>query len=223
MSSYLLYVMYASREYPSLDCKWKSDLLSIHVYCKMLWENKYKEDYELIWNGLFSTIYQVLFGEEAPCLSLQGQKIFKEYGDWYMTPDGAYIIIFCCNKAPHWLPHVPDTLLLQEIAYQTYVNGVVASLDRNKKGLWSLFPLLAKVSKLRISNKPRMRLIFWPSSNSKRFLSKTWSPGKYERTSIVGWFYLELFSWRSTASRTKSTTGACEIKSPNYGPEDPNW
>ena len=64
-----------------------------------------------------------------------------KYGDWYMTPDGVYIIISGSTKAPHWLPHiVPDTLLLQGISYQTYVNGVVASLHRNKKGLWPPFP-----------------------------------------------------------------------------------
>ena len=67
---------------------------SIHVYCKMLWETKYKEDYELICNRLFHTLYQVLFGEEAPWLSPEGQNIVKEYGDWYMTLVGVYIIIF---------------------------------------------------------------------------------------------------------------------------------
>ena len=119
----------SSREYPSLGWKWESNRLSIHVYCKMLWENKYKEDYEFICNGLFSTIYQVLFGEEALCLSLEGQKIVKEYEDVYMTPDGVYIIISSSTKAPHWFPHiVPNTLLLQKIAYQTYVNGVSSSL-----------------------------------------------------------------------------------------------
>ena len=56
MSSYLLDVMCASREYPSLGWNWKSDLPLIHVYCKMLLENKFKEDYELICNGLFSKI-----------------------------------------------------------------------------------------------------------------------------------------------------------------------
>ena len=39
------------------------------------------EDYELICNGLFSTLYQVLFGEEAPCISPEGQNIANEYGD----------------------------------------------------------------------------------------------------------------------------------------------
>ena len=57
----------------------------------MLWENKYKEDYEFICDELFAAIYQVLFGEIAPCLSPEGKKLVKEYGYWYMTPDGVYI------------------------------------------------------------------------------------------------------------------------------------
>ena len=66
-----------------------------------------------------------------------------------MTPDGVYIIISRSTKAPHWIPHfVPDTLLLQEISYQTYVNGVDASLHRNKKGHWPPFPLSTKVCKI---------------------------------------------------------------------------
>jgi hypothetical protein len=77
----------------------------------MLWENKYNDDYELIYNGLFSTLYQVLFGQEAPCLSPEGKKIVKEYGDWNMTPDGVYIRIVGRTNPPHWLPHfVLDTL-----------------------------------------------------------------------------------------------------------------
>ena len=56
---------------------------------------------------------------------------------------------FCHTHYAHWLPHfVPDTLLLQEMAYQTYVNGVAASLHRKKKGLWPLFPLITKVCKI---------------------------------------------------------------------------
>jgi hypothetical protein len=103
----------------------------------------------LICNGLFATIYQILFGAEAPCLSPEEQRIVNEYGDRYITPDKVYIRIAGSTKAPHWLPHfVPDTLLLQEIAYQTYVNDVVASLHRNKKGLWPPFPLLTGVRRI---------------------------------------------------------------------------
>ena len=36
MDSYLLDVMFASRDYPSLGWKWNPNLLSIHVYYKML-------------------------------------------------------------------------------------------------------------------------------------------------------------------------------------------
>ena len=77
----MLDVMCPIQEYPSLGWIWKPNLSSIHVYCKMLWKNKYKEDYERICNGLFATIYKVLFGEEAPCLSPEGENIVKEYGD----------------------------------------------------------------------------------------------------------------------------------------------
>jgi hypothetical protein len=66
MSTYLMNVICASLEFPSLGSKWESSMPSIHVYCKMLWETKYKEDYEMICNKLFATLYQVLFGEEAP-------------------------------------------------------------------------------------------------------------------------------------------------------------
>ena len=67
----------------------------------MLWENKYKEDYDQICNKVFPTLYQVLFGEEAPCISPKGKEIVKEYGDWYMTPIGVYIRMYlapCCFK-----------------------------------------------------------------------------------------------------------------------------
>ena len=116
----------------------------------MLWETKYKEDYELICNGLFTTLYQELFREEAPCLSPEGKKIVNEYGDWYMTLDGVYIRIAGSTKPLHWLPHIVlETLLLQEISYQTYVNGMATSLHRNKEGLWPLFPLITQVCKIK--------------------------------------------------------------------------
>ena len=66
-----------------------------------------------------------------------------------MTSYEVYIKFVGRTKAPHWFPHfVPDTLLLQELAYQTYVNGVVASLHWNKKLIFPLFPLVTKVWKI---------------------------------------------------------------------------
>ena len=141
--------MCANIDFPSLKWKWESSFPSIHVYCKMLWENKYKEDYDQICNKIFPTLYQILSCEEAPCLSPKGQAIVMEYADWYMTPIAVYIRIVGSTKPPHWLPHfVPNSLLFQEISYHTFVNGVVASLHKHKKGLWPLFPLMTLVCKI---------------------------------------------------------------------------
>ena len=129
-------VMCANIEFQSLEWKWEPSLSSVHVYFKMLWENKYKEDYDQICNKFFLTLYETLFGEETPCLSPVGQEIAKDLGDWYMTPTRVYIRIAWSTKPLHWLPHfVPDSLLLQESSYQTFVNGVATSLHRNKKGI----------------------------------------------------------------------------------------
>ena len=73
----------------------------------------------------------------------------KELGDWYMTPTEVYIRIAGSTKPSHWLPHfVPDSLLLQEVAYQTVINGVAASLHKHKKVVWPQFPLTTQVGKI---------------------------------------------------------------------------
>ena len=109
--------MCASLDFPSLGWKWEPNLLSVHVYWKMLWDNKYKEDYELIFNVLFSTLYQFIFGEEAPCLSPEGKNIVKEYGDLYMTLDRVYIRIVGNTKPLHWL----QTLYMTHCFFKRYL------------------------------------------------------------------------------------------------------
>ena len=66
-----------------------------------------------------------------------------------MTLVGVYIRIVGSTEPPHWLPNfVLDSLLLQEIVYQTFINGVAASLHKHKKGLWPQFPLVTPVCKI---------------------------------------------------------------------------
>ena len=138
--------MCASREYPSLGWKWDPSWPSIYVYCMILWEDKYKEDHEKICNGLFAPIYHILFGEKAPCMSPEGQALVQKYGNWYMTLDGVYLRMIGRTKAPQLLPHfILDKFLLQEITYQTFINGVSSSLLKAKRGDWPCFPLSTKM------------------------------------------------------------------------------
>ena len=95
-------VVCANLEFPLLEWKWEPSLPSIHVYCKMLWEKKYKEDYDQICNKFFPTLYQALFEEETPFLSSEGHAIVKQVGDWYMTLTRVYIRIAGTTKPPHW-------------------------------------------------------------------------------------------------------------------------
>ena len=77
------------------------------------------------------------------------KKIVKAYGYWYMTSDGIWIKISHSTKASHWfLDFVLDTLSLQEIAYQIYLNGVASSLHKAKKSLWPPFPLSMGVHRI---------------------------------------------------------------------------
>ena len=78
-----------------------------------------------------------------------GKAPVKELGDWYVSLTRVYLRIAGSTKPPHWLPHFsPDSLLLQEVAYQIFINGVVASLHKHKKGVWSQFPLITQVGKI---------------------------------------------------------------------------
>ena len=66
-----------------------------------------------------------------------------------MTSDGFYIKMTSSSKSPHWIFHfVLDILFLQEITYQIYIHGVVASLHKEKKGLWPPFPLSMGICKI---------------------------------------------------------------------------
>jgi hypothetical protein len=71
---------------------------------------------------------------------------------------------------------VPDTLLLQEVSYQTYVNGVVASLHQNKKGLWPPFPLITQVCKIKNNKKGKYEVGVLTSHKFKEVTFKRHDP-----------------------------------------------
>ena len=110
-------------------------------------------------------------------MSPEGKKLIKEYRDWEMTPDVVYIRIAGSTKPPHWFPHfVPDTLFLQEMAYQTSVNGVDIYLHRKKKIFGLHFHFQPKFERLKVSNMPKMKLVYLPPINLEKLLSEDMIP-----------------------------------------------
>ena len=92
------------------------------------------------------------------------------------------------------MPHfVPDNLLIQEISYQTYVNGVASSLHRNKKGLWPMFRLSIGVCKIENFKQAKDEVGILASFKFKEVYFQRHDPqGKLKKTSAIGWFYLDL-------------------------------
>ena len=73
----------------------------------------------------------------------------NKYSDQSMSPDRVYIRMIGITKAHHWLPHfILDKILIQEMAYHTYINGDFASLLKAKKGRWLPFPFSTGMCKI---------------------------------------------------------------------------
>jgi hypothetical protein len=142
MCSYLLDIMCVSNRYPKMCWAWQPTNPSIHIYCKVLWEHRYRTEYDHICNHFFAPLYESIFCAPAPCMANKALSILQNIGDWYLLEHGTYIRVYGATKAPHLLPRfVPDKLVLQELAYQTIVHRVGAALCRNKKDIWPSLPL----------------------------------------------------------------------------------
>ena len=113
-----------------------------------------------------------------------------------MTQIGVYIRIAVSTKPLHRLPHlVLDCLLLQEISYQTFINGVVASPHKHKKGLWPQFPLITPVCNIENFNQARDEVNLLSSYKFQEVSFRRHDPqGKTKRTSTTSQFSMGLFS-----------------------------
>jgi hypothetical protein len=104
------------------------------VYFSILWENKYKKSYPMIYDLFLAKLYFIIFHQECPRLSKQAKKIISLIGNWYLEEKCTYFRIFGATGAPHLLPaYVPNILALGEICYQTILQGFNASLVKDKK------------------------------------------------------------------------------------------
>jgi hypothetical protein len=79
----------------------------------------------------------LIFCEPAQCMMEKTIQMISSIGDWYVIGKGTYIRIFGATKAPHLLPkYIPHMLVIQEVAYQTFLNGVGVALALDMKAPW---------------------------------------------------------------------------------------
>jgi hypothetical protein len=108
----------------------------------VLWEKKYRFEYQKICKEFLIPLYNLLFCTLVPCMTRKSLAIVCRVGDWYMLEYNTYIRINKTMKSPHILPKfIFDRLVLQEISYQTMIHGVGPCLYRDKKEIWAPFSL----------------------------------------------------------------------------------
>jgi len=134
MASYLLDVMCARNVFVGMNLSWHVKKLLVHVYFIVLWDNRYKKSYSLIYDEFVTHIYFILFKKECLRLSAEAKKVISKVGQWYLDEHNTYIRVFEATKAPHLLlAHVPDQLVVGEICYQTILQGYNATLVNDNK------------------------------------------------------------------------------------------
>jgi hypothetical protein len=134
MASYLLDFMCARNVFVDMNLSSHTSELPVHVYFSILWENRYKKSYSLIWDEFIAGIHFILFKKECPRLSTATKKVIEKVGHWYLDEHDTYIRVFEAIGAPHLLPaHVPDRLVFGEIFYKTILQGYNATMMKDKK------------------------------------------------------------------------------------------
>jgi hypothetical protein len=134
MASYLLDVMCTKNVFASMNLSWHIVELPVHVYFRILWENKYKKSYCLICDEFIARIYFTIFKKEYPRLSATAKKMIEKIGHWYLDERDTYIRVFGAIGAPHLLPmHVPNRLVVGKICYHTILQGYNATLVKDNK------------------------------------------------------------------------------------------
>jgi hypothetical protein len=80
MASYLLDIICAGNVFTRMNLSWHIFELSVHVYFSILWENRYKISYSLIYDEFIAPIHFLLFNKECPRLSYAAKKVILKVG-----------------------------------------------------------------------------------------------------------------------------------------------
>ena len=113
----------------------------IHLQLKVFWESKYKQDIDQISQVFIPSLYRLLFGQDAPCMSWRAKETLVKVAHWFPFPGYTFIRVFGTYKAPHAMPRfVTDKMLIQEVCFQMS-HGFSSILSKGKKKPWPTLPL----------------------------------------------------------------------------------
>jgi hypothetical protein len=142
MSSYLLDIMCIVHRYPKMGRSWFPTDAAIQIYCKVIWEHKYQIEYQRIYEHFLAPLYEFIFFTSPSCMTNKAIVVIRRIKDWYLMEHDTYIRIYGMIKPPHLFPRfVPNKLVLQEVAYQTIIHGVIEMLYISNKFIWPPLPL----------------------------------------------------------------------------------
>ena len=86
-------------------------------------------------------MYFLIFNKEALAFSPEEKDLIATMGDWYMDESFTYIRIYGSNAA-HMFPKViPNRLVLEEISFQTVIEGIYKKRAAPKRKFWPRFPI----------------------------------------------------------------------------------
>jgi hypothetical protein len=115
MTSFLLDVIYARNVFLGMNLSWHIIELPIHVYFRILWENKYKKFYAMICDEFIARIHFIISRQNCPRLSVATKKMISKVGHWYLEEKKTYIRVFGATGAPHLiLAYVSNHSMLGE-------------------------------------------------------------------------------------------------------------
>jgi hypothetical protein len=94
MACYLFDVIYARTIFSQMNLSWHVWESLVHVYLRILWENRYKTSYSLICDEFIDHIHFILFKKEFPRLSVTTKKMISKASHWYLDECDTYIRVF---------------------------------------------------------------------------------------------------------------------------------
>jgi hypothetical protein len=75
MASYLLDVMCVRNVFTNMNLRWHFTELPVHIYFNILWENRHKNSYALIYDEFITRIHFIIFKKKCPILYVEAKKM----------------------------------------------------------------------------------------------------------------------------------------------------